>query len=55
RYFEELEKETGKVPSRGEVWRRANKRVDGSWEDAAAEAMVNKGFLEKKGMVIPIV
>ncbi|CAN0847427.1 hypothetical protein LINGRAHAP2_LOCUS4967, partial [Linum grandiflorum] len=51
RYFEELEKETGKVPSRGEVWRRANKRVDGSWEDAAAEAMANRiQYYEDQGV-----
>ncbi|CAN0847802.1 hypothetical protein LINGRAHAP2_LOCUS5181 [Linum grandiflorum] len=51
RYFEELEKDTGKVPSRGEVWRRANKRVDGSWEDPAAEAMENRiQYYEEEGV-----
>ncbi|CAN1127549.1 hypothetical protein LINPERPRIM_LOCUS29703 [Linum perenne] len=36
RYHEELFLQTGKEPSRGEVWKRANLRPNGEWEDDLA-------------------
>ena len=39
-YHEELFQKNDIVPSRGEVWRRANQRVDGSWKSPHAEAIV---------------
>ncbi|CAN1293933.1 hypothetical protein LINPERPRIM_LOCUS22250 [Linum perenne] len=36
RYHEELFLQTGKEPSRGEVWKRANVRPNGEWEDDLA-------------------